>query len=109
MPAGRAAGELPDRLAAACDPADCGVESLRARLLEMSRADVPIARAREAVAALAAVAEVEFDAEGARAWKALRAHTAAIGLELGAGSPPETAPGGAKVPRLPDGRPLFGD
>jgi len=105
--AGRSADELTDRLAAACDPADSGVESLRSKLLEMSRADVPAARAREAAEAIAAVADVEFEGGGARAWKTLRERAAALSRALHDVSPAEVVPGDGKVRRLPDGRPLF--
>jgi hypothetical protein len=105
--AGRWADELTERLAAACDPADCGVGSLGSKLLDLSRADVPAARAREAAAAIAAVADMEFEGEGARTWKALRERAAVLSRALDDGSPPGAVPGDGKVPRLPDGRPLF--
>jgi len=115
MLAGRDADDLTGPLAAACDPDDSGIESLRSRLLDMSREDVPAARAREAAEKLAAVADVEMGGEAARTWKTLRERAAALCIALREGPPPEAGPGGiggeggsAKVPRLPDGRPLFG-
>ncbi len=91
-------------IAAACDPEDAGVESLRRKLTEMSRVDVPLARAHQAMDALAEVAEVDLAGEDAHRWKALRDEAARLSMELGRTSPGAGAPG----PTLPDGRPLFG-
>jgi len=102
---------LADRLAAACDLEDCGVESLRARLVEIARDDVPAARAREAAEALAAIPAAALEGEAASAWGPVRERAAALAMELAleVDDSPSGPGGAAREPRLPDGRPLFGD
>jgi len=64
---GRLASDAPadalrEKLIAACDPADCGVESVRSRLARLMAREVRFDRAREACEAMLAVNVLELDA-----------------------------------------------
>ncbi len=128
-PAGRAsdgtAGLFRERLLAACDPADCGVESLRSRLAALAAREVRLDRARDACEAMLAVDELELDAgpqgpsgvsgvsgqsKPPGGWPKVRARAVELLRQLRALTP-EASSGhgkrGRRSPTLGDGRPLF--
>jgi hypothetical protein len=100
------ADELTAKLLAACDPADCGVESVRRRLTSLAAREVRMDRARAACEAIATVDELALEATRAARWPALRARAAALAPRLreSSGGKPR---GSTRAPTLPDGRPLF--
>jgi hypothetical protein len=101
------------RLAAACDPHDAGVESVRARLVDLAKRDVRLARARDACDAVMAVAELDMPADRAPEWRDVRERAAKLAPEVRAALPPTgpslTPSGRRKRATLPGGRPLFKD
>jgi len=109
----RPEGAFMRRLATACDPGDAGVESVRARLIELARRDVRLARAREACDAVMAVAELDLPSERASEWRAVRERSAGLADEVRSALPsPDISlrpSGRRKSPTLPGGKPLFKD
>ena len=70
---GRAEGEFKQKLLSACNKADAGIESLRARLSKLTREAVLPKRAIEALNALDAISSLELDARGQAEWIQIRA------------------------------------
>lgn len=118
------AGRLAEKLVAACDPTDCGVEALRARLAGLMMREVRLDRAREACDAILAVNVLGLGAgrevssgdagsqSGAGGWPKVRARaTDLLGRirTLAPGASSRQGKGGRRSPMLGDGRPLFRD
>jgi len=111
MAEGRAADAFTNRLAVACDPGDAGVESVRARLLELARRDVRLARARDACDAVMAMAELDLPSERAHEWREIRERASKLAEGVRSALPSRdaslTPSGRLRSPTLPGGRPLF--
>jgi hypothetical protein len=109
-PTGRAVDGSADlfraRLLAACDPADCGVESVRSRLVALAEREVRLDKAREACEAIAAVDEIELVPGRAGEWSRIRSNSSALVRRLHAAAP-EATDGRDRGPVLPDGRALL--
>lgn len=104
--AGGPAGPFRERLFAACDPVDCGVESVRSRLVELIANEVRFDRTRQACEAVMSLDEAEFAPGRADRWLEVRSRAVALLRELGRATREEAderKPG----PTLPDGWPLF--
>jgi len=109
----RPADTFTRRLAVACDPADAGVESVRARLMELARRDVRLARARDACDAVMGVAELDLPSERAPEWREIRKRASGLAEMVRSALPSRdaslTPSGRLRSPTLPGGRPLFKD
>jgi hypothetical protein len=100
------AGLFKERLLAACDPADCGVESVRSRLVEMMANEVRFDRTRQACEAVLSLGEPELAPGRAGCWLEVRSRAAALLRQLPR-STREEADERKPRPTLSDGWPLF--
>jgi hypothetical protein len=128
------ADPLRGRLIAACDPTDCGVESVRSRLARLMAREVRLDRARAACEAILAVNVLELGRRpqgpagvagvpgqskapdirpgGAGGWPEVRARAAELLSRLRALTPGASSGHGKlgrRSPTLGDGRPLFNE
>ncbi len=100
------AGLFKERLLAACDPADCGVESVRSRLVELMANEVRSDRTRQACEAVVSLGEPELAPGRAGCWLEVRSRAAALLRQLPRATR-EEADERKLWPTLSDGSPLF--
>ena len=102
---GAAEGLFKNRLLAACDPADCGVESVRSRLVHLATGEARLARVLAAGEAMLAVDELELSPESVGGWREVSARASALLGWLRRATPGVSER--RRGPTIADGRPLF--